>query len=115
MNRHPFAATAVAYLCFLLLAGCAALGVPSADTFNKKAAAATVSVNTGSQTVLTLLQARKITPDENDKYIARLEDAQKAIDVTRVVYKTDPTSAENRLATIIAGLNLLLAEIEARK
>jgi hypothetical protein len=111
--------TSVAYFSFLLLvhllAGCAALGVPSADTFNKKAAAATVSVNTGSQTVLTLLQARKITPDESDKYTQTLDDAQKAIDATRVVYKTDPTSAENRLATIITGLNLLLAELETRK
>lgn len=99
----------------VMLTACAALGVPQADTFNKKAAAATVSVNTGSQTVLTLLQSQKITPDESDRYTARLEDMQKAIDLTRTVYKTNPTDAENRLASIITALNLLLAELEARK
>jgi hypothetical protein len=114
MQRHPLAAVSVAYFCFLLL-GCAALGVPAADTFNKKAAAATISVNTGSQSVLTLLQARKITPDESDAYTDRLEETQRAIDLTRTVYKTNPTDAEDRLAAIIASLNILLAELERRQ
>lgn len=99
----------------MLLVACAALGVPAADTFNKKVAAATVSVNTGSQTVLTLLQSQKISPDQSDSYTARLDDTQKGIDLTRTVYKTNPADAENRLASIITALNLLLAELEARK
>jgi 5,10-methylene-tetrahydrofolate dehydrogenase/methenyl tetrahydrofolate cyclohydrolase len=115
MQRHPFVAVTTAYLVFLLLAGCAALGVPAADTFNKKAAAAVSSVNTGSQTVLTLLQAHKITPDESDKYIAALAETQNGIDFTRQLYKTKPQEAEDRLAATIAALNLLLAELEARK
>lgn len=107
----PFLATIV----LILTAGCAALGVPRADTFNKKAAAATVSVNAGSQADLTLLQAHKITPKESDSYIARLGDLQEGIDFTRGVYKTNPADAENRLAALIASLNLLLAELEKRK
>lgn len=114
MNRHPLAAVSVAYLCFIL-AACGALGVAAPQTFNEKAAAATISVNSASQTVLTLLQARKISPDESDKYIAALEDAQKAIDATRVIYKTDPLDAQNRLASAITALNLLLTELETRK
>lgn len=114
MNRHPLAAVTVAYFAFLVV-GCATLGVPAADTFNKKAAAATISVNTGSQTVLTLLQARKITPDESDRYIDRLEDVQEGIDVARGVYKSNPLDAEDRLAATILALNLLLAELEKRK
>lgn len=110
---------ALSYFVFLLLAhlvaGCAALGVPAADTFNKKVAAATVTVNTASQTDLTLLQQRKITPDESDRYIARLTEMQTAIDATRTLYKTNPADAENRLATLITALNLLVAELEARK
>jgi hypothetical protein len=115
MNRHPLAAVTVAYFAFLLLAGCAALGVPAADTFNKKAAGAVQTVNAASQLTLTLLQARKITPDESDKYIDAFEEAQSAIDFTRTIYKTNPADAENRLAAIIAGLNILLAELETRK
>jgi hypothetical protein len=114
-NVHSFAAVTTAYLVFLMFAGCAALGVPAADTFNKKAAGAVTSVNAGSQTVLTLLQAHKVTPDEADRYTAALDETQKAIDGVRVLYKTDPTAAENRLQTIITALNILLAELEARK
>ena len=114
MKHHPLAALTTLYFAFLL-AGCGILGVQAPETFNEKAAAATTSANAASQTVLTLLQAHKITPDENDKYIARIEDAQKAINATRVVYRTDPTDAENRLPAIITALNLLLAELESRK
>lgn len=113
MRKHPFAAVAAFYLIFLM--GCASLGVPAADTFNKKVAAATVSVNTGSQTDLTLLQQHKITPDESDQYIARLADLQTAINSTRTVYDTSPADAENRLAAAITALNLLLTELEKRK
>lgn len=114
MSRHPFAAVTAAYLLFLITA-CGFLGVQSPQTFNEKAAAATISVNTGSQTVLTLLQSRKITPDESDKYTKSLEDAQEAIGFARTLYKTKPQEAEDRLAVTIAALNILLAELEKRK
>lgn len=111
--------TSASYFVYILavhlLVGCAAFGVPAADTFNKKAAAATQTVNAASQTVLTLLQARKITPDESDAYTNRTEEAQKAIDLTRSLYKTDPTGAEDRLALIIAGLTILQTELENRR
>lgn len=100
----------------LLLTACAALSVPPADTFNKRAAAATATVNTVSQTALTLLQARKITPDESDSFIDRAEEAQKAIDVARSVYANDPMDdGQERLAAIIRVLQILTAELEARK
>lgn len=111
--------TAIAYFGFLLavqfLVGCAALGVPAADTFNKKAAGAVQTVNAASQLTLTLLQARKITPDENDAYIARAEQAQHAINLTRQLHVTDPTGAADRLTQIIAGLAILQTELENRK
>lgn len=115
MNRHPFAALTALYICFLLLAGCAALGVPAADTFNKKAAGAVQMVNASSQASLTLLQARKITPDESDTFIARAEQFQHAIDLTRQLHATDPAGAADRLTQIIAGLTILQTELEQRK
>lgn len=99
----------------LILAACASLGVPPADTFNKQAAAAVSSVNAASQLSLTLLQARKITPDESDAYIARAEDAQEAIDLTRSIRSTDPAGAQDRLDAIIRSLQILTVELEARK
>jgi hypothetical protein len=100
----------------LILTACAALSVPPADTFNKRAAAATATVNTVSQTALTLLQARKITPDESDRYIARAEEAQKAINVARSIYADDPMDdGQHRLVMAIRALEVLTAELEARK
>lgn len=98
-----------------LLAACATLGVPAPQTFNQRAAAATATVNTASQTTLTLLQARKITPDESDRYIDRTETAQEGIRVARSLHATDPTAAEDRLSLVIAALSILTAELEQRK
>lgn len=107
----------LAFLPFLiLLTACAALSVPPADTFNKRAAAATATVNTVSQTALTLLQSHKITPDESDRYIDRAEEAQEAIDVARAIYENDPMDdGQARLAAVIRALTILTAELEARK
>jgi hypothetical protein len=105
---------ALAFL-IVLLTGCSLLAVPSPQTFNQRAAAATASVNTASQTVLTLLQARKISPDESDRYIDRTEEAQGAIDLTRSIHTTDPAGAEDRLALTIKELQVLTAELERRK
>lgn len=102
-------------LLLLILTACASLGVPPADTFNKQAAAAVSSVNAASQLSLTLLQARKITPDESDAFVGRAEDAQEAIDLTRSIRSTDPAGAQDRLDAIIRSLQILTAELEARK
>jgi hypothetical protein len=99
----------------LILAACSTLGIPPADTFNKKAAAAVVSVNTASQATLTLLQARKISPDESDRYIDRAEEAQNGINVARSLHAVDPAGATDKLNLTIAALQLLIAELEARK
>lgn len=99
----------------LILAACTSLGVPPADTFNKQAAAAVSSVNAASQLSLTLLQARKITPDESDAFVDRAESAQEAIDLVRSLRSTDPAGAQDRLNAIIVALQVLTAELETRK
>lgn len=106
---------AIIFPLLFLLTACASLGIPPADTFNKQAAAAVASVNTASQLSLTLLQARKITPDESDAFVGRAEDAQEAIDLTRSIRSTDPAGAQDRLDAIIRSLQILTAELEARK
>lgn len=102
-------------LLLMLLTACGTLGVPVPQTFNQKAAAATASVNAASQLDLTLLQARKITPDESDRYINRIEDVQHGIIVARGLRSTDPALAQDRLDLIIKALAALTAELESRK
>ena len=99
----------------LLLVGCGALGVQAPITFHERALAATATVNTASQAALTLLQARKITPDQSDAYIDRAEDAQEAIDLARGIYAANPVDAESRLELTIQLLQMLTAELEQRK
>lgn len=99
----------------LLLVGCASLGIPVADTFNKQAAGAVTTVNAASQLSLTLLQARKITPDESDGFIDRAEDAQEAIDFARAVHSANPADAQDRLDATIKALQILTTEMEKRK
>lgn len=106
--------SAAAMLLFLL-AACSTLGIPPADTFNKKAAAAVTSVNTASQLTLTLLQAKKITPDESDRFIDRTEEAQNGINLARSLKSVDPAGAADRLDLAINALTVLIAELEARK
>lgn len=106
---------AILFPLLFLLTACSALGVQAPTTFNERALAATATVNTASQSVLTLLQARKITPDESDRYTARAEDAQKAIDLALTIYAANPVDAENRLELTIQLLQMLTAELEKRK
>lgn len=105
---------AIIPLLFLLTA-CEVLGVQTPKTFNERALAATATVNTASQSVLTLLQARKITPDESDRYTDRAEDAQEAIDLARGIYASNPLDAENSLELTITLLQILTAELEQRQ
>jgi len=98
-----------------LIAGCGVLGVQAPQTFNERALAATATVNTASQAVLTLLKAHKITPDESDRYTDRAEDAQQAINLARSVYAANPADAENRLEITIQLLQMLTAELESRQ
>lgn len=99
----------------LILAACSTLGVPAPQTFNERAAAATVTANSASRTSLTLLRAHKISPDESDRFIDRAEEAQSVIDTARAIYAMNPGEAENRLSTTIAVLQVLVTELEARK
>jgi hypothetical protein len=115
MRNHPLLAVAVLWVAFAVLTGCASLGVPAPQTFTERAAAATATANTASQTVLTLLQSRKITPDESDLYTDRVEDFQEGVDFARSIYAANPGEAEDRLAATIAAMQILTAELERRQ
>lgn len=98
-----------------LLAGCAALGVPAADTFNKRVVVANGLVEQVSATVETLSVAGKLPAPLALSYNNRAAEAGKAIDITMQVHTTDPAAADARLSQIIAGLNALQSELQARK
>lgn len=114
-NVHSFGLTAIAYVAFLLLSGCAQLGVPTPATFNEKAASALTTVTAARQTALTLLQAGKLTPDDSENVNAQADNLRKGIDVARSIHATQPTAGDDKLAATITALTALTAYLEQRK
>lgn len=115
MKRHPFAALTTLYLAFLILVGCAQLGVPVAQTFNEKAAAAITTVTGARQTTLTLLQADKLTADDAENINAQADTLRQGIEVARSIHASQPTAGDDRLSAVITGLTALTAYLEQRK
>ena len=99
----------------LILAACASLGVPQADTFNKRVVVANGIVESTAKTIETLFVAGKLSKDEAQQANDRAKDLATGIDVARQVYPTDPAGADDRLTAAITALNALNAFLETRK
>lgn len=96
---------------FLPASGCAFLGVPTAQTFNERAALALSSVTTARQGALTLLQAKRITPADADNIQRQADTARAAIDVARSLHATDPAAGNAKLTqaqTVLTALDAYL-------
>jgi len=102
-------------LLFLLLAGCASLGVPAPSTFNEKAAAALATVTGARQTTLTLLQAGKLTPDDAENVNAQADNLRQGIDIARQIHSTNTAAGDDRLTATITALTALNAYLGTRK
>lgn len=101
-------------LLLVLLAGCGSLGIPQADTFNKRIVVANSLVESASATVETLYTAGKLSQPDARQFNQRCADAATGIDIARQTHVTDPSAADARLTAIIAGLNALSAELKTR-
>jgi len=101
------------YIAVLMLAACQSLGVPQADTFNKRAVAAYSSVSAASQTVTTLYVSQKITQEKALESLDEVEQVKKAVDAAVQLYSTDRTGAETRLDDALLILKALQAAIAA--
>jgi hypothetical protein len=102
-------------LALVLLQGCAILGVPPADTFNKRAVVANGLVEQASKTVETLFVAGKLSPEDATQYNQRTKDAATGIDLARELHVSDPVAADARLTAIEAALTALKSELERRQ
>lgn len=99
----------------VVLSGCAVLGVPPADTFNKRVVVANGIVEQVSRSVETLFVAGKLSQADAQQYNERAENAATGIDAAVQVHATDPTGADAKLSAIITALNILKAELEKRQ
>lgn len=95
--------------------GCAALGVPPADTFNKQLAVS-VAINTEIRgTATTLLQLGKISRADAENVLAQTDVAREGLNVARSLSGTDLTSATGRLEATTAALRALQAYLIAKQ
>lgn len=98
-----------------LLAGCAALGVAPANTFNKRAVVANATIESTAVTVQTLYEAGKLDKTDANAAIQQLLDAARGIDLAREIYEVDPTQASDRLSAIVVTLQALDAYLRTKQ
>jgi hypothetical protein len=93
------------------LVGCAQLGVPATDTFNKKLLAGYSSVTAVRNTATTLLVAKQITPKDAQNIQVQADAARGGLDIASSLKDTDFKAAEDRLTvslTILQGIQTYL-------
>lgn len=99
----------------LLLAACTTLGVPQADTFNKRVVVANGVVEATTKTIETLYVAGKLDKEEAHKANEQASNAATGIDIARQTHTTDPAAADAKLTATLAALNALNAYLESKK
>lgn len=110
MKRHYLPS-----LLLMLIAGCASLGIPQADTFNKKEAVAITTVTAIRSTALTLLTSGKISADDAQNIQDQADNAREAIVVADTLHAADPNAGADRLTAIITSLTAIQTYLATRK
>jgi hypothetical protein len=95
----------------IILAGCAALGVPTPQSFNERVAAGYVSVTGVRTTAATLLNGQVISSSDAENVQKQAEVAREALDVARTLPAID---AENKLTSALSILEAARAYLCAK-
>ena len=103
---------------FALLVGCAQLGVPTPETTQERIAVTVASVTGVRQSTLTLLQAKRITPDDAENIQKQADNVIAAAQVARSLVGVDPAAADAKLqqtrAVLLALQQYLLTKQEKK-
>lgn len=116
MQRHPFAAIAVAYIAFLFLAGCATLGLAPASTFDERLAYA-VSQNAAiRQTAANALDAGEIQLADAQYVLKTTDETRTFLDAAKAASGAgDISTAEGRLGLATSVLTTLQTYLRSKK
>src|SRR5687768_10843286 len=98
-------------LLIVLLAGCQALGIQP-ETFNQRLAVVVATVTEVRRASTTLLQAKKITPDDHENIEKQADNARAGLEIARTLSKTDEKAADAKLTaarTVLTALQAYLA------
>jgi len=96
-----------------VLTACAALGLPTAETFNQKLAVGYGTVTAIRNSATTLVTAGKLSPDDAQNVQTQADTARSALDLARTAYRSgDTAGATTKLdttATVLRALQAYLA------
>lgn len=98
-----------------MIGACAALGVPTPQTFNERAAAGYTAVTTAVDDTRILLLAKKLTPDDAANVIKQTDNIVAGLDIARTLNKSDPLAAQTKLTATLAALSAVQAYLAAKK
>jgi hypothetical protein len=96
---------ATVYLAFIMLVGCAALGVPQLKSFGDRLAAGYTTVTGARQFNTTLLNGQRISSSDAENVQKQLDAAREGLDVASTLTGLD---AENKLQSTLAIANAAL-------
>lgn len=103
------------YVMAALVAGCASLGVPPADTFSEKLAAG-YSLNAQVRATATeLLNAKKISSSDGQNVMDQTNNFRAGLDIARTMAMTNLESAESKLNAVRNGMTALQSYLASRK
>lgn len=97
-----------------LVTACAG-ALPRVETFNQRLIVAVASVTAVRNTTTTLLQAKKITPDDAANVQAGADVARTGLEVARGLSKVSLESAEGKLQAVTVTIKSLNDYLNTRK
>lgn len=111
MKRVPYVAFLAA---ILVLAGCAAFGVPSPKSFSEKLATGYSNVTTLRQTTTILLNNRVITAKDAQNIQNNANTVRDGLDVARDLYAVRPQDGVDRLEVALVSLQALQRYVDRK-
>lgn len=106
---------AVLTVLLMVLGGCAALGLPTAESFGERVAAAYAANTAARQSATTLLQAKRISVEDAKNVLATTDALRAGIDAAAQISKTDPAAGNARLEAARTGLQALQSYLLTRQ
>lgn len=91
----------------LMLAGCAQLGLPTADTLNQRLAVGYGTVTQIATTTSQLLAAKKITADDAQNVHTQATTAKAGLDIAKSLVSTSPAAAQTKLEATLVVLQAM--------
>lgn len=91
----------------IAMTACTALGIPVADTFNKKLEVGYVTVDTVATSTNNLLISGTLSKSDASNILEQGLNAKAALDIARSVHDTSPALGDAKLASALVVLQAL--------